>query len=304
MTIRDNKPQWKKELSYVMGEYEFPEAWPNGYVDGGYDASQAAQEANGARSSVEALINKRLHEWTRCDNSPCRCYDSARRVASMLYWHLDKCMHVSLKECATRPECSGVFGKQRAYETQQKVWGHIAARLAGLSNSILGEMSAYRSDVDNVLIGMSQFLDGNRHIVTEAARAATEMSPQRRCHMRHFSFWGNPCEYSHCNHSMRIMPLQESLLFYAHREISFYAEIFLKRAVVMTYAEKWSGKYYSQAHVTEYMKTLGHDVSKVWRSVPNSYKYFLNLYMTAPAWGRGYYPSGLYSQKGHGRDFR
>ena len=297
MTNRDNKPRWNKELNNVMGDYEFPEAWPNGYVDGGYDASQEAQESDAARISVEAMISKRLHEWARCDGNPCRCYDTARRVASMLYRHLDKCRHDSITECATRPECSEVFGKQRAYKTQKEVWDYIAVRLAELSDSTLGEMSTYRSDVHNVLMGMSQFLDGNSHIVTEAVRAATEMSPQRQCHSRHFSFWGNPCEYSHCNHSMRIMPRHEGILFYAHREISFYAEIFLKRAVVVTYSEKWSGRFYSQADITEYMKTLGHDVSKVWRSVPDSYKYFLNLYMTDSAWGRGYYPSGLYSQK-------
>ena len=297
MTIRDNKPKWQKELSNVMGEYEFPKAWPNGYVDGGYDASQEAQEADAARSSVEALINKRLHEWTRCDNDPCRCFDTARRVASMLYWHLDKCRHDSITKCVRSPECKDVFGEQRAYETQQQVWDYVVGRLAELSDSTLGEMSAYRSDVDNVMIGMSQFLEGNRHIVTEAVRAATEMSPQRQCYSSHFSSWGNPCEYSHCNHSMRVMPPHEGILFYAHREISFYAEIFLKRAAVMTYADKWSGKCYSQADVTGYLRTLGHDVSKVWHSVPSSYKYFLNLYMTDPTWGSGYYPSGLYSQK-------
>ena len=296
MAIRDNKPQWKKEMSDVMGEYKFPESWPNGYVDGGYDASQEAQDADAARISVEALINKRLHEWTRCDNSPCRCYDAARRVASMLYWHLDKCMHASLNECAKLPECSGAFGKQRAYKTQQEVWDYIAGRLAELSDSTLGEMSKYRSDVENVLIGMSQFLDGNRYIVTEAVRAATEISPQRRCHSGHFNFWGSPCEYSHCEHSMMVTPPHEGILFHAHREISFYAEIFLKRVWVQTYADKWSGRY-SQADITEGMKKLGHNVSKVWYSVPNSYKYFLDLYMTDSAWGSGYYPSGLYSQK-------
>ena len=296
MAMRVKRHQWKKELSNAMGEYEFPETWPNGYVEEGFDASQEAQASLAAQNRVEVMICKRLHECTGCDDNPCRCFDSARRIASILYRYLDRCRHVSIKECATGPECRELFGKQRAYETQQEAWDYIDVRLAELSDSTLGEMLSYRPDVENVLIGMSQFLNGNRHIVADAVRAATEMSPYRQCHSGHFSYWGEPCEYSHCSHSMRVMPPQEGTLFYAHREISFYAEIFLKRAVVQTYADKWSGRFYSQADVTEYLKTLGHDVSKVWQSLPKPYKHFLNFYITNPIGGHGYYPSGVYSQ--------
>lgn len=285
------KEDWLDEVEKLYsGGVPLPD-YPEHYIPGGYEHSAGEQEVDVLSQQVQDHIHTKLVDGIDTDpEHGNRLGEFARTIAFRLYTFVDRCRCSSLADCVSKGCASSDLINRRDHEDRGLIWSYVKCYLNELSIDCLVGMIKYPTKTISMLACLQQETDGMSGVVANRMRYLNDMRTVfYEC--RGYNPWGQPCTQSRCAHERRVSDrfLPEYLSVY--REMSFYAEILLKRWLLSACIEKW--QYKPVKDVVKYIKDMSHNVSGLWANLPSDFKCQLKREMQW--YGHEYYQEEVYT---------